>query len=182
MQPKKRWKEAPTLSSSASTGEAAERLYTDALKWLARQQRSTWEIEKKLLESCRDRALVDSVIERLKVARYLDDRSFAELFIQSHRQQKCLGRSRIAAELRSRGLDPTLIKQVLESVYSQTDEHEPLARALDKKLRTLQFPMDAKKLSRLYNHLLRRGFPEEAVRRAIEQRFEASWDRLRAWD
>jgi hypothetical protein len=36
--------------------------------------------------------------------------------------------------------------------------------------------MDAKKLSKLYNHLLRRGFPGEAIRLELRRRLKMETD------
>jgi hypothetical protein len=47
---------------------------------------------------------------------------------------------------------------------------------LERKLRSLHPPMDAKKLSRLYNHLLRRGFPSEAIRLELRRRLKMEMD------
>jgi SOS response regulatory protein OraA/RecX len=60
----------------------------------------------------------------------------------------------------------------LEKTYPAEAEVEPLQQALERKLRSLTPPMDAKKLSKLYNHLLRRGFPGEAIRLALRRRLK----------
>ncbi|MCI0625377.1 MAG: RecX family transcriptional regulator [Acidobacteria bacterium] len=116
------------------------------------------------------------MIERLKAAGYLDDRKFAESFIQSRLHHKTQGRSRIERELRARGLHPTLIREELEKAYPADAEQEPLRYALERKLKTLPPPMDAKKLSRLYNHLLRHGFPGEAIRQELRRRLRIEMD------
>ncbi len=178
MQPKKKWKEPSAASLSASTSEAPpleQQLYLSALKSLTRRQYSLRELEQKLLQSCQKPALVSQVVERLKGLGYIDDRRFAQLFIQSRLQNKLLGRSRILAELTAKGIDPAMVREILESDYPATDETQSLTRALEKKLKTLSAPRDEKKMSRLYNHLLRCGFPAEAVRVALRQRFPGEW-------
>lgn len=179
MQPKRRWKGPSAASLSASTSNAPsweQQLYQTALKALTRRQHSVRELEQKLLQSCQDSALTSQVIERLKASGYIDDRKFAELFVQSHLQNRPWGRSRISAELRARGIPPALVHEILETTYPEAKEREPLIHALEKKLKTLSAPMDAKKVSRLYNHLLRRGFPAEAVRLVLHQRFRGEWE------
>jgi regulatory protein len=176
MQPKKKWKKPSATNSSEPTSKAeqpsSQQLYVSALKALTRRPFPIRELEKKLLQSCPDADAVNRVIERLKVAGYLDDRKFCETFIQSSLQRKGHGRARIERELRFRGLNPKLVREELEKAYPAEAEREPLQHALEKKLRSLLPPMDAKKLSRLYNHLLRRGFPSEAIRLELRRRLK----------
>ena len=180
MQPKRRWKRPSAASSSELTGEAEqpspEQLYASALKALTRRPFPTRELEQRLLRSCTDAAGVNLVIERLKTAGYLDDQKFAENFIQSHLHHKAQGRARIERELRARGLSPKLVREELEKAYPVEAEREPLQHALERKLKSLPPPMDAKKLSRLYNHLLRRGFPGEAIRLELRRRLKMEMD------
>jgi len=168
MLPKRKWKRPSATSSSELTSKAAppssQQLYVSALKALTRRPFPIRELEQKLLQSCSDTDAVDGVIEKLKASGYLDDRKFCESFIQSRLQRKAHGRARIERELRVRGLNPRLVREELEKAYPAEAEQEPLQHALERKLRSLPPPMDAKKVSRLYNHLLRRGFPGEAIR------------------
>jgi regulatory protein len=180
MPPKKKWKEWSTARSSGLTSEPelppSEQLYATALKVLTRRPFPTHELQQKLLRSCPDAAMVNSAIERLTTAGYLDDRKFAESFIQSRLHQKAQGRARIERELRARGLSPKLVHEELDKAYPAEAERVPLQHALERKLRSLSPPMDAKKLSRLYNHLLRRGFPAEAIRLELRHRLKMELD------
>ena len=181
MRPKRKWKR-PSASSSGSTDPEAtsrpseEELYNLALKALTRRPYSIRELEDRLLQSCGDSRRDSHVIERLKTASYLDDRKYVELFIQSRRDRKAQGRFRISRELQAKGLDPSLVQKVLNETYPAEKERAPLRLALEKKLQTLSAPMDAKKLARLYNHLLRLGFSVDAVRRELDRRFDTNWE------
>lgn len=181
MLPKRRWKDPSAVSSNAPTDNAKqapspEQLYASALKALTRRPFPTLELKQRLLRSCTDTAAVNYVIEKLNAAGYLDDRKFAETFIQSRLRNKAHGRARIERELRARGLNPKLVREELEKIYPVEAEREPLLQALERKLRSLHPPMDAKKLSRLYNHLLRRGFPGEAIRLELRRRLKMEVD------
>jgi len=149
-----------------------EQLYAGALKALTRRPFPTQELQQRLLLSCADADTVERVIERLKLAGYLDDRKFVESFIQSRLHHKAQGRARIMQELRARGLNPALIREEMEKAYPTDAERAPLQHALERKLKSLPPPMDAKKLARLYNHLLRRGFPGDAIRLEVRRRLK----------
>jgi regulatory protein len=180
MQPKRRWKRQSASSNGSDDPEASallpseQELYVLAVKALTRRPYPIRELKYKLSQGCSDSARVNQVIERLKDAGYLDDREYAELFIQNRRNRR--GRSRIANELQARGINSELVKEVLDQSYPESGEQELLERALDKKLRTLSAPIDAKKRAKLYNHLLRCGFPSEAIRRELDRRFKTDWE------
>ena len=180
MLPKRKWKRPSAVSSSelTSKGEqpSSQQLYVSALKALTRRAFPILELEQKLLQSCSDTDVVNGVIERLKAAGYLDDRKFCESFIQSRLQRKAQGRARIERELRARGLNPKLVSEELDKAYPAEAELQPLQKALERKLRSLPPPMDEKKLSRLYNHLLRRGFPGGAIRVELRRRLKMETD------
>jgi regulatory protein len=180
MRPKRKWKRPSASSSGSADPEATsqpseQELYDLALKALTSRPYSSRELEDKLLQCGGDSTCIGQVIERLKTASYLDDRKYIELFIQSRRERKTHGRFRVARELLAKGLDPSLVQNVLDEAYPATQERAPLRLALEKKLRTLPAPMDAKKLARLYNHLLRCGFSVDAIRRELESRFDTDW-------
>jgi len=73
-------------------------------------------------------------------------------------------------------LNPKLVSEELEKAYPVEAELGPLQHALERKLRSLPPPMDAKKLSRLYNHLLRHSFPDGAIRQELRQRLKTETD------
>jgi len=175
MPPKKRWKRT---NSKGSTSEPEarplfpeEELLQLALDALAYRPHSIVELKKKLLECSENETLVNSIVQRLARCGYLDDRRVAESFVQSGLEQKLHGRFRIEQELTARGVDPALIQKVLEEQFPSSEDAGQLCRALEKKLKTLTLPLDTKRLSRLYNYLVRQGFPEESVREELERRF-----------
>jgi regulatory protein len=111
-------------------------------------------------------------LDQLTSHGYLDDRQFIEGYIHSRREYKHYGRHRIELELRLKGLDPALVTEMLEHLYSPDEDQLELRRTLEKKLLGLSPPMDAKKVAKLYNYLLRQGFSREATYREIRRRFK----------
>jgi regulatory protein len=176
MPPKKRWRNPSPHSKGsvtelkASSGLDRQKLYAYALRLLTRRSLSSAELRKKLLDVSENEALASSTLEKLTSCGYLDDRKFVETFIRSRREGKHLGRARIEMELRQKGISPSLVEKVLEEVYPRSEVVSELGMALEKKLKALPLPIDAKKAARLYNYCLRKGFPSEVVYREIRQR------------
>jgi len=175
MPPKRRWKN-PSTSSKDSTSDfppsqdSEKSLYTLALKLLARRPLSVHEIKTRLCEHSSSPSAISAIIEKLESNGYLNDRQYIEMFLHS-RARKAEGYSRIAMELRKRGLQPELIHEALAELYPAELEGRALTQALEKKARTILPPMDEKKTSRLYNHLLRKGFRAGDILREIRARF-----------
>jgi regulatory protein len=180
MPPKKRWKRRSTNSNGFTSKPepnrldsliSEEELLTFALNELTRRPHAVAELRRKLLRHSENETLLDSIIQRLARCGYLNDRRVAESLVQSGFEQKLQGRSRIEQELASRGVAPKLAREVLETQFPRSEETAQLSRALEKKMKTLTPPPDAKKLSRLYNYLARQGFSEDAIRQELERRF-----------
>jgi regulatory protein len=177
MPPKKRWKRR-SISSNDFTSEpnfkrlpSEEQLFEFALKQLARRPHTARELKVQLLKRSESGTLVDAIIQRLTHLGYLNDRSFTEFFAQSGCESKLYGRLRIERELLARGVAPELIREVLDEQAPASKEADQLSHALERKLAAMSLPLDAKKLSRLYNHLVRQGFTDDAIQAAMERRF-----------
>ena len=149
----------------------SESLFQWALRALGRKAHSTHEMEGKLLARTDDSSVVAGVLGRLKAGGYLDDRQCIETLAAARLRRGDSGRSRLQREMAARGLPRNLVKQVLDEMFPPEEELDHLRRSLERKLKTLPEPLDEKRVARLYNYLLARGFPPEAVRRELRKRF-----------
>lgn len=96
---------------------------------------------------------------------YLDDARFARQWVEA-RSARGYGPARLTADLRARGVSPTLIAAALASV----DPGDELGRArvaARKRLPALAGARGDRAASRLRDHLLRRGFDAATVARVV---------------
>ncbi len=149
----------------------SEALFQWALRALGRKIHSTRELEVKLLARTDDASAVAGVLARLKASGYLDDRQCLETLVAVRLRRGDCSRSRLQREMAARGLPRRLVDQVLDEVFPPEKELAHLRHSLERKLEALSEPLDEKRLARLYNYLLGRGFPLEAVRREFRKRF-----------
>jgi regulatory protein len=153
-----------------------------AFRALAHRAFSCSEMTRRLEKAGGDGASIKKIVSRLVSQGYLDDRKYAESFVQNRKEQKSWGRVRVSRELKAKGVPPPLIDAVMESSFSAEDEDYLLERALGKKWRSLaprinkSTGIDAKILSRLYNYLFRQGFPPEKIQRALRQKVRFDYD------
>ena len=108
-----------------------------------------------------DPHVVCATIEWCRAERYLDDRLFAQLYVEGTR--KTVSNARLVAELIRRGVERDIARAAVEGAAHTQDER--LHLALEKiacKSERLSYPLVARKLERL-------GFPASAIYRALRE-------------
>lgn len=139
-----------------------------AVGYLAARACSTREIEQKLLRAGYRPSTVEMVIYKLQRENLLDDADFARQWVESRQHHK-LGRSRIAQELRRKGIS----QEEAEDALSVIDDDDQLsgAIALAEKAATRIKPGEdmRKAASRIAGILARRGYSWDIAKQAIAQ-------------
>jgi len=129
-------------------------IYNAALYLLTRRDHSEQELAQKLRAKFSVSSMELSVLlDALVVAGYLDDRRFAESYTRA-RMRKGFGPERIKPELRAKGVDESLISEVIAS--EDLDWANTAQSVWQKKYH--QFPNDFKEKARQANFLRYRGF------------------------
>jgi len=139
---------------------------TAALRMLSRRDHTAAEIRRKLAEADHDPADISRVIDALQVEGAIDDRRVAEAYVRTASRVKGRGRLRIAQELQARGIDRTLAEETTAAI-PEDDEAAAIARILSRK--HLPARLDAATRRRLFQQLLRRGFPAHLVAKAFRK-------------
>src|SRR3984957_6661933 len=105
--------------------------------------------------------LIELVIRRLKDRGYLNDSQYAAYYSSMRRDNQRLGRLRVGAELKSRGVHGAVIDKAVEAAYDGVSE-EKLARDYLRKKR-LSKPKDQKETARIFRQLARAGFGTKTI-------------------
>lgn len=137
-----------------------------AVAFLASRARSRKEVEDKLLRIGYRPCTVDMVLYKLESENILDDADFAQQWVEARSARK-LGRTRIAQELRRKGVSQEEAEAALETI----DDEDQLAGAISlvqKSLSRVKPGEDPRKTaSRLTAMLARRGYGWDVARAAI---------------
>ncbi|MCC6140611.1 MAG: regulatory protein RecX [Nitrospira sp.] len=139
-----------------------------AVRYLARWNRTVAQVEQFLLSKGASASRAKQVIGRLSDLRYLDDRAYAERWIESRLARQPMGRERLLAELQGKGIQDALAENAIQDALRGTDE-EALAR---RALKAWQRKGRRATLSQAVRLLRQWGFGEEAIERTIRDRFE----------
>jgi regulatory protein len=134
--------------------DAQEVAYQRALNFLSYRPRSEAEIRKNLLKHAVPDEVAEEVIERLRQNGLVDDRQFAQTWVENRSEFRPRGRCALAIELRQKGIGGETIDEVLREV----DEHELALRAAQQQIRKYNGLERNEFRQKLGAFLARRGF------------------------
>ena len=143
----------------------AQRSYPHALeaamKFLALRERSEQEVRARLRRSCYDENTIQRVLGSLSLHDLVSDARFAETWV--HARSRKYGKSRIAQELRMKGVSGREAQAALDAL----PEEEEYRRALDQAQKLCRkFQNDPKKIAQ---SLMRKGYHWAMAKRAAEE-------------
>ncbi|MER7959618.1 recombination regulator RecX [Streptomyces sp. NPDC096030] len=155
-----------------SPQDPAERARAICLRLLTGTPRT----RKQLADTLRKREIPDDVAEevlsRFEDVGLIDDAAFADAWVESRHHGRGLARRALARELRTKGVDASLIQEAVGQLDSE--QEEITARELvDRKLRATRGLDRDRRLRRLAGMLARKGYPEGMALRVVRQALEA---------
>ncbi len=135
-----------------------DKAYSRSLDLLARRPRSEWELRDYLRRKEYDTDTADRIVARLQKRGYIDDKQFADSWVNSRRLLKKTSQRKLWQELKQKRIAEEVINQVLSE--DETDEQQVLRDLIDKK-RTQSRYQDSDKLTQ---YLLRQGFRYDDIK------------------
>ncbi len=145
----------------------AAQAYEAALDMLTDRDMTAAGLKSALLRKGYLAPVAESVCERLKENRLIDDRRFAERFVEL-RQDGQVGRYALKRKLRAKGVDADTAGEALEQLddASQLEAATGMARRLAGRYASLE-PYAAR--GKISQALARRGYSWDIVREAVEK-------------
>ncbi|WP_328493594.1 recombination regulator RecX [Streptomyces sp. NBC_00414] len=166
-------------SSRAEKGEPPRDPAEQARAICLRLLTGTARTRKQLADALRKREIpddvADEVLSRYEEVGLINDGAFAEAWVESRHHGRGLARRALAQELRTKGVDSTLIDEAVAQLDS--DQEEATARELvARKLRSTRGLDRDKRIRRLAGMLARKGYSQgtalSVVRKALEEEGE----------
>ena len=138
-----------------------------ALVLLGHRSRSVAELRRLLEAWPFSAAAVEDALAWAKELGYLDDRALAQEMVTLNLERRGRGRRALMAEMESRGIPPEVGAAEVARHFPPAREGELAAEVARRHAPFLQgLPLE-QQVARLWRYLSRRGFDEEAVRRAV---------------
>ena len=135
-----------------------------ALRMLAGKRLTKAQLRKKLRDRGFAPEAVNEAVAECERRRYLDDRTFAQLFVASALERKAIGPLRLMRDLIKQGVDADLAREVIAETENGNDDR--LQRAIER----LEMARPGERFDRLARRLVNLGFTASTVARALRER------------
>jgi regulatory protein len=167
--------EGASSSSRAEQGEPSgdpvERARAICLRLLTGTPRTRKQLADALSKKGIPDEAAEEVLSRFEEVGLINDSAFADAWVESRHHGRGLARRALAQELRTKGVDSTLIDAAVSQLDSE--QEEATARELvARKLRATRGLDRDKRLRRLAGMLARKGYPEGMALRVVRQALE----------
>ncbi|HOT21255.1 MAG TPA: RecX family transcriptional regulator [Sedimentibacter sp.] len=150
-------------------------VYNYGISVLSRYFKSEYELRLKMKNKGFNPQLIDNAISILKEHKYLDDERYCEMFINDKINISKHGVRKIKEALYYKGIDKEIIEEKIKCISAESEEERALLLG-EKKLLNIKENDNRKKMSKLSNYLLGKGFEYETVNRALRKLLNADND------
>ena len=146
-------------------GNSKARQY--AYRVLKIRPRSIFELREKLKSKGFGPEVIEATLTDLIQKKLLDDRAFTASWIQ-YRLARPFGFRRICLELRDKGIAEDLIAAGMDAAKKEFSEEQTVAELAHRRAGKLGALEPLKRKKRIFDYLIRRGFPVDVVIRAVK--------------
>ena len=131
---------------------ADDKTYNQTLRYIAMRPRTKWEIEQYLLKKNASPPLVETILNKLSIVGLIDDKKYAQAFVNDRRLLRPASRRKLVNDLRKKHVPANVIEEVVGN--ETEDEHAALRHIIEKKRQQGKYQDDLK----LMQYLARQGF------------------------
>lgn len=136
--------------------------YSRVLNYIAIRPRSKWEVEIYLKRKKYPSDISQKILQKLIDKKLIDDKKFAQSWINNRRLLKPVSKRRLISELRAKRVSNDQISEALN--MDETSEPEVLKQLIQQKRKITRYRDDKK----LMQYLARQGFNYEDIRQALD--------------
>ncbi len=148
--------------------DEVRKAFNKSLHYLGFRMRSEYEVKKKLLDAEYGEAVVLEVIQKLHSLGFLNDESFSKALLETQKKTGKKGPRAIQQELKKKGIDKKLQKEVLDT-YTEEDQTQ-IAQALAEKIANQQSSKTPRQVKqKIQDTLLRKGYSYDIISKAIAE-------------
>jgi len=138
-----------------------DKAYSQALRYVAMRQRTTWEMQSYMERKGAAADLVQQITTKLTDLGLLDDLKYAQSFARDRRMLRSSSRRKIIAELRKKRVADSAIQAAVGS--EKNEERSALNDMITRKRRQTKYQDDQK----LMQYLARQGYSYDDIKHAL---------------
>ena len=153
-----------------------EKALNKAIKLCSRQARTEFQIRQSLAKSAYSACDIDCAVENLIEMGYINDRDYAERYLEILVGKK-RGRRRILNDMKRHGIDSALAEKTVAEGYLPEDERENAEAAARKALSKMPESREKRKVrDSLYRHLTSQGYGYDITSAVMDKMMEERED------
>lgn len=141
------------------------KLKSEAFRLLTIRDRTAHELQTRLEKKYRKEDVAE-VVSYLKEIGYINDRQFAQNYVEYRNRFRPTGNFLLRIELRGKGVDDSIIDEVLNSENTEFELALRLAEGRAESMKGLDL---SKQMRRLFSLLQRRGFPWQIAQKVVSE-------------
>ena len=122
------------------------------------------EIRTKLNQKGYESEIIEKLISDFVSRKFLNDRQFAESWVENRLLHRPRGPVVLQQELRKKGIDREIINEVLQDIQSTYEQIELAKQALAKKKNYQNEKDSMKKRRKIFQYLAQKGFSPDIIR------------------
>ena len=138
-----------------------------ALRLIEFKDRTEKELREKLKEKNYDENSIDDEIEFLKNYGYIDDKRYAEHFVNDAINLKKWGKIRIRSELLRKGIDRDIVDNAIDDAFEDIGDNLVFSQ-MQTRFKNSDFS-NIKERTRIFNFFMRRGFSPDEIKGAMNK-------------
>jgi regulatory protein len=143
-------------------------VYNYGISALSRYAKSEYELRLKMKNKGFEPQLIDNAISTLKEQKYLDDERYCEMFINDKVNISKHGVRKIKEALYYKGIDKEIIEEKIKNISAESEEERAFILG-EKKLSSIKENDTRKKMAKLSNYLIGKGFEYETVNKTVRK-------------
>lgn len=142
--------------------------YNLAVNYLARRMRSEKEIKDYLTQKEIEEPIINEVIHKLAVQKYINDEEYAFSFVRTQMNTTDKGPDLIRMELKERGINDGIIKHAIAE-YPEEEQVEKAIKAAEKVIKKNSKESQRIVKQKAEQFLLRKGYPFDVIHLALSE-------------
>ncbi|HZE87281.1 MAG TPA: regulatory protein RecX [Methylomirabilota bacterium] len=152
-----------------SLSDTAKKYLENVYRYLAIRNRSEKEIRDYLTKKKAEPEIIDTIVDRLKKQKFLDDEVFARGWVTQRARFRPKGKSALKFELLQKGITKELIEKILaEENEDRPDELTQAKNLIGRRIEKLKDAPRQEIYNKVGSFLARRGFNWDTIKKAID--------------
>jgi len=150
-------------------------VYNYGISVLSRCAKSEYELRLKMQSKGFEPDLIKKAIDTLKDRKYLDDERYCEMYIRDKTNLSNNGVRKIKEALYYKGIAKEIIDEKIKMITPESEEERAFILA-EKKLLNIKENDTRKKMAKLSNYLIGKGFEYETVNKTVRKLMKSDFD------